>query len=127
MDPKEVPLSTEEFNKMELVVRTVLSFISRNRLKDLVYRLAYFDDVGYPNLRTLNIYIDSIAAQGGLKGMMAVRYNVRHFSLINQEFGGETGDRIMKIHFDTLDKMRGGKGILVRLGGDNFVMICPKE
>ena len=127
MDPKEVPLSTEEFNKMELVVRTVLSFISRNRLKDLVYRLAYFDDVGYPNLRTLNKYIDSIAGQGGFNGMMAVRYNLRHFSLINQEFGREAGDRIMKIHFDTLDKMREGKGILVRLGGDNFVMICPKE
>lgn len=127
MDPKEEPLSTEEFNKMELVVRTVLSFISRNRLKDIVYKLAYFDDVGYPNLRTLNNYIDSIAGQGGFKGMMAVRYNLRHFSLINQEFGREAGDRIMKIHFDTLDKMRGGKGILVRLGGDNFVMICPKE
>ncbi|MBO6193780.1 MAG: GGDEF domain-containing protein [Clostridiales bacterium] len=127
MDPKEEPLSTEEFNKMELVVRTVLSFISRNRLKDIVYKLAYFDDVGYPNLRTLNNYIDSIAGQGGFKGMMAVRYNLRHISLINQEFGREAGDRIMKIHFDTLDKMRGGKGILVRLGGDNFVMICPKD
>lgn len=127
MDPDEEPLSTEEFNKMELVVRTVLSFISRNRLKDIVYKLAYYDEAGYPNLRTLNTYLDSAVVDGGFKDMMAVRYNLRHFALINQEFGREAGDRIMKAHFNELDKIRGDKGVIVRLGGDNFVLICSKD
>ena len=123
----EEPLSPEELNKVELVMRTVVSFVSRNRLRDIIYDLAYFDESGYPNLRNLNRELAKIVKNDGFRNKMSVRYNLRHFSLVNQEFGRETGDRIIKLHYDTLMNIMGEGSILARLGGDNFVAICSKE
>jgi EAL domain-containing protein (putative c-di-GMP-specific phosphodiesterase class I) len=57
---------------------------------------------------------------------MAVRYNLRHFSIINQEFGRDAGDRVMKMHYDTLKGIMGEGALIARLGGDNFVGICDR-
>ena len=129
MTPDEPPLTEEEKWKLELVMRTTLSFISRNRLQDMVEEIAYFDEDGYPNVRSLTGFI---VRQGHgkekTKRAAAFHYNLRHFSLINQEFGREAGDAIMRAHFDgmkTLAEKDGG--YVVRLGGDNFVGICGME
>lgn len=127
MLPDEEPLSAEETEKVELVMRTILSFVTRNRMKDVVYELTYYDENGYPNLRTLNRELGKIVQMGSFKDLMAVRYNLRHFSIINQEFGREAGDRVMKIHYDTLKGIVGEDGLVARLGGDNFVVICDKS
>ena len=127
MSKNEEPLSPEELSKVELVMRTVVSFVSRNRLKDVVYELAYFDESGYPNLRSLNRELGRIVQTRSFGNMMAVRYNLRHFSIINQEFGRETGDEIIKRHYDNLKKILGETGFVARLGGDNFVAIGPKD
>ena len=58
---------------------------------------------------------------------MAVRYNLRHFSIINQEFGREAGDRVMKQHYECLKDIMGEGALVARLGGDNFVGICSKS
>ena len=127
MAKDEEPLSPEELNKVNLVMRTVVSFVSRNKLRDIVYDLSYFDENGYPNLRRLNMELGRIVAQKEFKGKMAVRYNLRHFSLINLEFGRDAGDRIMKHHYDGLLKIMGEGAFLARLGGDNFVGICSRD
>lgn len=124
---EEPPLDVEEKEKVELVARTVLSFISRNRLKDMVYDLAFFDEAGYPNIRSWNRHMLEIIGAGNLREKMIVRYNLRHFALINQEYGRLEGDRVMKKHFETLKYLIGPDGFIARLGGDNFVFICPLE
>ena len=127
MSPDEKPLTDSERWKVELVMRTVLSFVSRNRLKNIVEELAYLDDNGYPNLRSLIKYINENTETGAFVNKAAFRYNLRHFSLVNQEFGRDTGDIIMKKHFDTLKERIGKEGFLARLGGDNFVGICTMD
>ncbi|MBR5357935.1 MAG: GGDEF domain-containing protein [Clostridiales bacterium] len=126
MLPDEEPLSAEETEKVELVMRTILSFVTRNRMRDVVYELAYYDENGYPNLRTLNRELGKIVRSGSFKDLMAVRYNLRHFSIINQEFGRDAGDRVMKMHYDTLKGIMGEGALIARLGGDNFVGICDR-
>ena len=121
------PLTHEEASKLELVMRTIISYVSRVRMRDIVYELAYFDDNGYPNLRNLTREIGRIIQAGTFSDKMAARYNLRHFSLINQEFGRETGDRIIKQHYEGLMKIMGKDGFIGRLGGDNFVCIGPKD
>lgn len=127
MLPEEEPLSPEEKDKVELVMRTILSFVTRNRMRDVVYELAYYDESGYPNLRSLNRKLADIVRARVFTDKMAVRYNLRHFSLINQEFGRETGDRIIRQHYDKLKEIMGEGAFIARLGGDNFVGIGPKE
>lgn len=121
------PLTHEEAGKLELVMRTIISYVSRVRMRDIVYELAYFDDNGYPNLRNLIREIGKIIQAGTFSGKMAARYNLRHFSLINQEFGREAGDRIIKQHYEGLMNIMGKDGFIGRLGGDNFVCIGPKD
>ena len=127
MSDDEPPLNEEEKWKIELIMRTTLSFVSRNRLRDIVEKLAYYDDAGYPNLRSFNTYVMKQAALGMIGRKMALRYNLRHFSVINMELGRETGDRIMKLHYDKLKKVMGDDSFITRLGGDNFVGICSSD
>ena len=121
------PLTEEEHWKVELVMRTILSFVSQNRLKDIIEELAYYDEEGYPNFRTFSNYIASHAGTGTLSGMAVYHYNLRHFSLINQEFGRKTGDQVLRTHFEKLKGMLGKDEILIRLGGDNFIGTCTME
>ena len=127
MSPDEKPLTEEERWKVELVMRTTLSFISRNRLKDMVEELAYHDEQNFPNFRRLNTYVLQMAGTPKLQGKTAFHYNLRHFSLINQEFGRQIGDQVLRKHFETLSQMVGEVGCLIRLGGDNFVGICDED
>lgn len=126
MSPDEVPLSPEELAKVELVVRTTLSFITRNRLKDIVYDLAYFDEFGYPNLRFWNKSMMEILHTPAFVSKVFFRYNLRHFVLVNKEYGRPVGDRVMKTHFKGLEKLVGDGGFLGRLGGDNYIGFCDK-
>jgi len=127
MSPDEEPLTEEEKWKVELVMRTTLSFVSRNRLGDLVEELAYFDEAGYPNLRSLNNYLVRMISNGKVYGKAAFRYNLRHFALINHEFGREVGDAIIKEHYSTIKSLCGQDGFVARLGGDNFVGFCESD
>ena len=127
MTPDEKPLDEDERQKVELVMRTILSFISRNRMRDVVYELAYFDELGYPNLRAWKDYLGRAVHEKKTANRIAFRYNLRHFSLINQEFGRVIGDVIMKSHFDGLKELIGEDGFAARLGGDNFLGMCSSD
>ncbi len=121
------PLNDVEFSRLDLVMRTTLSYVSRNRLRDIVEELAFLDDSGYPNLRSLQAYLAKLDREGGFVGKAALHYNLRHFTLINQEVGRAAGDEIMRRHFDGISKLIGESGEVYRLGGDNFVALCPRE
>lgn len=128
MSPDEEPLSEEEKWRLELVMRTTLSFVSRNRLQDMVEEIAYFDEEGYPNVRSLTSYIVREGRGKGIdRRVAAFHYNLRHFSLINQEFGRKAGNLIMRKHFEDMQALVEKDGYVVRLGGDNFVGICALE
>ena len=125
MAPDEEPLTDEEYWNVELVMRTTLSYVSRNRLKDIVYDLAYYDDAGYLNHRSFFNHIMKVRNEIG--GMVAVMYNLLHFSQVNQELGRKNGDIVMKNHYEGLRQMVGEQGIVCRLGGDNFVALFSRE
>ena len=125
MSPDEEPLTDEEYWRVELVVRTTLSYVSRNRLKNVVYQLAYYDDDGYLNHRYY--FKQIVSKKNELGGMVAIMYNLLHFSLVNQNLGRKAGDVVMKNHFEGLLKLVGENGAVCRLGGDNFVALFGRE
>ena len=127
MSPDEPPLTDTERKRAELVMRTTLSYITRNRLGDKVEELTFYDENGYKNLRNFYLYISKISAENDYANKSIVRYNLRHFSLINRELGRKTGDIIMRRHYDTLAEMVDSNGTVARLGGDNFILFCGNE
>ena len=92
MSTDEVPLTDEETWYVELRMRTVRSYVTRNRLNQIVYELAYFDDFGYANQRSFMNYL--MKNRDRLSGMIAIRYNLLHFILVNQEIGRLNGIKL---------------------------------
>lgn len=127
MADDEPDLTDEELARADLVMRTALVFISRNRLQDIAYQFAFYDDQGYRSIRSFFKYLVWNGKPGAFDGMVAANYNFRHFSLVNDKYGREAGDRVLRNHYDCTQKLIGKNGILCRLGGDNFVCIFPRE
>ena len=127
MSPYEKPLTEAERFKIDLVLRTNLSFISRNRLHDIVKELAFKDNMGLPNQRSMTKYISANYGTDNFGGCVAVHYNLRHFTLVNQEIGRKSSAAVLIKHFETMRMIIGADGELFRLGGDNFVGIFKRE
>ncbi len=121
------PLSDDEYRKVDIILRAMLSFISRNRLQTVVENLGYYDESGYPNLSYYMRYLDQMNEKDCIRGNVAVYYNLRHFSLINQEIGRIAADKVMRSYFETVKAVIGNNGLVCRVGGDNFVLFCSKE
>lgn len=122
-----LPLSEEDTQRVTMIMDMLLSFISRNRLEDIVERLTFFDDNGYRNLRSFIRYLEQLNENNDFSKRTAVHFNLRHFSLINREIGRSSGDVVIRNYFDLLEKTIGDKGLICRVGGDNFVAIFKDD
>lgn len=117
------PLSAEEREKVDLVMKVVLSFISNSRLRKIVERLTFYDDNGYRNMRSFIRCLEQLNERKQLGTHTAVYFNLRHFSQINQEIGRNNGDIVIRNYYTMLEEVIGDDGIICRAGGDNFVAI----
>ena len=121
------PLSDWAREKLNIIARTLLSYISRNRMQAAVETLGFHDETGYPNLRAFKRYVGSLIADGIIAQYSAVHFNLRHFAVINQEIGRDLGDIVIKRYFDTVAELIGDNGIVCRIGGDNFIAAFKKD
>ena len=120
-------LDEEEERYLAIVLRSLMSYVGRNRLQTAVEILAYHDGNGYPNFAYYFRHLEKMNIQGGLYGYTAIMYNLKQFSLINRDIGLEHGDVVMRAHFETVKALVADKGAVCRVGGDNFAAIFPTE
>ena len=125
MSPYERPLTEIEKERVALVMKTTLNYVSRNRMADMVEKLTFYDFDGYRNTNSFQKYVMDNGVD--IKKKAAFKYNLKHFTLVNLEVGKTVGDLVMRRHFEQLEDIIGDKGILCRLGGDNFIGLCAKE
>ena len=126
MEVDEEPLTNDELFKVDLTVRTALAFISRNRLQVIAEELAFYDDMGFRNIRSFFKYLAWNSKPGDFNRMAALQYNLRHFALVNEEHGRAGGDMVLKNHYQHIENIIGESGIVSRLGGDSFVCVCKQ-
>ena len=124
---EETPFPEDELEKIDIALRLLLGFIARNRLQRSFYKLAFFDADGFPNLRSFMKYAEPLCEKGNLYGYTAVCFNLKHFTLINQDIGRTNADHILLNYFNLLKDTIGDRGTVCRMGGDNFVMIFKNE
>ncbi len=127
MTEDEEPLTDEELFKADLTMRTTLAFISRNRLQIIAEELAFFDDMGFRNIRSFFKFLAWNSRPGDFNGMAAIQYNLRHFALVNEEHGRAGGDMVLKNHYQHIETVIGKGGMVSRLGGDTFVCVCKQN
>ena len=126
MTKDEEPLTDEELFKVDLTMRTALAFISRNRLQVIAEQLAFYDDMGFCNIRSFFKFLAWNSKPGDFNGMAAIQYNLRHFALVNGEHGRAGGDMVLKNHYKHIENIIGKSGAVARLGGDTFVCVCKQ-
>ena len=127
MKPGDPPLSDDERRLLDLAMRTTLHFVSRNRFKNVVEMLAFYDDAGYRNLRSLQNHYRTMFKAEQLNNLATIRYNLRRFSLINRNLGRKSADAALRNHYKMIEEKTGKDGIVCRLDADNFVAVCKKE
>lgn len=115
------PWSVQERTRVEMIQRMMLMCLNRPRQEKVMERMAYLDDDGYYNLRYFYARISEMIKDGELAGKTAYRINLQHFTLVNEQFGQQAGNRIMRRYIDKLKEAGGEGGFICRLGGDNFV------
>ena len=127
MKPGIRPLSSEERRRVELIMRLTLNFVCRNRMQRSIEDLAFYDYDGYRNTRSLQNHFMQVERTGRFVGLAVVRYNLRHFTVVNQELGREKANAVLRSHYKTVEELVGAEGIVCRLSGDDFVAVCRKE
>ncbi len=121
------PLSKEEEKNLDICLRSILSFVARNRLQTAIEMLAYHDANGYPNFQYYFRHLERMSRSGGFFGYTAICYNFKQFSVINRDVGVELGDAVIRAHFEAVKGLIGDAGCVCRVGGDNFAAIFPNE
>ena len=121
------PFDDVERERVDLIMRTILTYLSKRRLQGVVERMTYWDNDGFRNLRYFLNRMMELAQAGPLKGWAALRMNLKHFSLINHQLGRQAGDKAMKLYIGQFERALGEDGFIGRLGGDNFVAMFRVE
>ena len=101
------PLSREEEQRLDICIRAMMGYIGRNRLQTAVEILAFHDNNGYPNFAYYFRHLGKMSKTGGFLGFTAAMYNLKDFSGINRDIGFESGNVVMKTHYETLRDMIG--------------------
>lgn len=123
----EPDITEDELEKIEIVANVMLSYIAYNGLQAIVENLTFYDEDGYRNLRAFMRFLYMLKTKKTWAGHTAVHFNLRHFSLVNQEVGRNAGDIAMRNYYELIERILGDKGIVCRLGGDNFVAAFDDE
>ena len=106
-------------------------FILRNitaeiEVKERLYALAYIDQLtGIPNRQKLKedfMAMEDMIARDELSGIVAL-FDLDHFKSINDTYGHNTGDVVLRRLTEHLESERIFSGHLYRLGGDEFVFL----
>ncbi|WP_237153342.1 bifunctional diguanylate cyclase/phosphodiesterase [Oryzibacter oryziterrae] len=77
---------------------------------------------GLPNRASFNKALESMAQKSGLSILTVMFVDLDGFKEVNDTFGHEVGDRLIKTVAAGFHCLVNGKGILARLGGDEFAL-----
>ncbi|MCR5706821.1 MAG: GGDEF domain-containing phosphodiesterase [Ruminococcus sp.] len=121
------PWSYTERERITLALKTTMTFISRLRLKHVTDKLTFYDPDGFHNLRYFIGHMEKLALEDRLVGKVALHFNLKHFSLVNQQVGRNAGSIAMKGYYNTLNDDLDDESTVCRCGGDNFIMICSRS
>ncbi|MDL2327862.1 diguanylate cyclase [Ruminococcaceae bacterium OttesenSCG-928-A11] len=98
----------------------------QKKLQDRLYSLAYIDHLTQiPNRQKLKDDFEAIAEaveSGGRTGLLTI-FDMDNFKAINDTYGHNTGDVMLRRLVDHLQSDPGFNGHLYRLGGDEFVFL----
>ncbi len=90
--------------------------------------LAYRDStIGIYNYKFFMKKLDELLEREVAGRYIACYYNLKRFSIINQQVGRDIGTHIMRQFSTGLQHMLGDRGYVCRINGDNFTVVFEKQ
>ncbi len=118
----------EECSKIHVFMKMVFSFQGRINIMNMVEKLNHHDlELGIHNLTYFMRFTSMLIAQRRIDKYTACYFNLKHFSLVNQQYGRDVGTNIMRQFVQNLQDMLSEEEIIARVGGDNFIMLILDE
>lgn len=114
------------YNGKPALIGTLLDISEKVKSKEMVDYLAYYDTLtGAPNR---NLFYRKIEEELTIckkeKSKFALMFlDLDQFKAINDTFGHQVGDSLLKNVSDIIKGIVGTKGFLARIGGDEFVVL----
>ncbi len=118
-----------ERGRIDIFILLLSTFNGKLRLFSLTHRLRFFDsDLNMYNLRHFMMLITKLYKSEKIDRFTAVYFNLRRFSIVNQQIGRENGTRVMKKYISLIEKLLDSADECVsRIGGDNFIALIKQE
>lgn len=118
----------EDIHHIRILLKLLYTFQARVRTLRMIEEISFRDrELGIYNLPYFLKTVGMVIGQGIAKGFGVCYFNLRSFTAINEKYGRDTGTAIMTDYVKFLDKSVGERGIVCRIGGDNFITLFPKE
>ena len=102
----------------------------KRRSEAEISRLALFDSLtGLANRQRMKLAFDQTLAQSrrGYHPTSLFLLDLDRFKAVNDTLGHQTGDELLKQVAQRLQRSVGDKGLVGRLGGDEFQVVLPSE
>jgi diguanylate cyclase (GGDEF)-like protein len=100
----------------------------RQQMEQRVYALT--DTLtGLPNRRALYDKLDGLERSRVLQAtpISVLFFDLDHFKDVNDTFGHETGDRVLKLFAATAEAHLNDGSLIARMGGEEFAAVLPGE
>lgn len=98
----------------------------RSAREEMMRRLAFYDPLtGLANRRLLQQRLKETLEQAPQQPLALVFIDLDHFKPINDTFGHETGDLLLKQVAERMGECVREEDLVARLGGDEFVIMLP--
>lgn len=120
--------SDEEQSKLLVLEKALFAFNGRSRIMNIIDRVVFFDeDMSVPNLRFFMKNVAALIESGEIDKYGACDFNLKRFSVINQNIGRERGTAVMKKYVQKLQEKLSDGEYVCRVAGDNFIVLFKKE
>jgi len=114
---------------MVFLVATIWKSLSAmHRGEELARREAGLDGLsGLPNRASFHQSVEAAVASAGGRPVTIVFLDLDGFKDVNDTYGHETGDRLIRAVAAGFSALVGERGFLARLGGDEFAVVATGE
>ncbi len=120
--------SEEEREAVSFLAENLFMICGRCRVMGLMKRVLVTDALtGAASTSGMGRFAKEKISKGTFSGYHIAFSNIRNFRYINQKTGAKQGDLILIRYADRIKKFLKPDELLVRLGGDNFVIFVRKE
>ncbi|MCH5257711.1 MAG: GGDEF domain-containing protein, partial [Lachnospiraceae bacterium] len=121
----ETAWTEEERNRINIFIATLSTYSGKARLIKLAHHMIFYDsELDMYNLKQFMKGAHALCKAGQINGFTAVRFNFKHFSVVNQNIGRDSGTLVMKKFISLIDNLFDDENELTcRIGGDNFLTL----